>query len=345
MSKLLSSPLYVAWDATYKCNLSCKHCCFGDRNTCNSKEELSTEEAKRMIDELSKLKIISFQFAGGEPMLRNDFIELVEYVSSKNIVTSIATNGLFINKEIAAKLKKIGIATVQVSLDGANKDNHEFIRGKDTFDNTVKAIQELVNQDIPVLIATFINKNNIDRVEEIVEFAYKMGVKNIRLQFLLQQGNAVDNLDNLIVSNDELESMVKRVRQHPRILNGDVKCLLPCFYANFVEESHSQNNLAKSKFLTNSCGAGTCSININPYGDITACGILTDEKWNCGNIREDSIEHIWNNSDKFDIWRGQQGIQGKCSSCNYLSQCMGGCRASAFLGLGSIKDSDPLCWR
>ncbi|SHF24123.1 radical SAM additional 4Fe4S-binding SPASM domain-containing protein [Marinitoga hydrogenitolerans DSM 16785] len=344
MNKIFSSPIFVCWDVTYRCNLNCLHCCFGDSNNNNNvNKELTTLEAKKLFDELSDLKIISFQFAGGEPMIRKDFFELAEYVCKKNIITTVATNGLYIDKYAAKKMKNIGINGVQISLDGINEEQHEFIRGENTFSRTIEAIQHLINAKIPVSVATLVHKKNVEDLYTLINFLNSIGVKNMRLQFLLLQGNAVDNLGELFVELNKIKEIIDRVYNHSLVRQKKFNLILPCFVPSLIGQKVFNTN--KSSFLINNCGAGTCNVNINPFGDVTACGILTDEKWICGNIRENSLKTIWNKSKGFSIWRQVIELKGKCSSCDLLDDCRGGCRASAYLTTGDIKASDPLCWR
>ncbi|WP_313758699.1 radical SAM/SPASM domain-containing protein [Tissierella sp.] len=344
MNKFFSSPLYVCWDATYRCNLKCLHCCFGSRNNNDSiNEELTTSEAKRLFDELSDLKVISFQFAGGEPMIRKDFFELAEYICRKNIITTVATNGLYIDEYAARRMKNIGIRGVQVSVDGFNEEQHEFIRGKNTFLKTIEAINHLINARVPVSIATLVYRKNVDDLYTLIDFLNGIGVPNMRLQFLLPQGNAVDNLDELFVDLNEIKKIIDKLYNHPLIKQKKFNLILPCFIPSIIGQKSF--NTGKSSFLTNNCGAGTCNVNINPFGDVTACGILTDENWICGSIRKDSLKDIWNKSEGFSIWRQVTQLKGKCNSCDILDECRGGCRASAYLTTGEIDASDPLCWK
>ncbi|BBE31808.1 radical SAM/SPASM domain-containing protein [Tepiditoga spiralis] len=341
MNKIFSSPLFVCWDATYKCNLNCLHCCFGSNNKKNN--ELTTLEAKKMFDELSDLKVISFQFAGGEPMIRKDFFELAEYICKKNIITTVATNGLYIDKITSKKMKNIGIQGIQISLDGVNEKNHEYIRGKNTFSRTIEAIKHLVRVKIPVSVATLVYKKNIEDIYKLINFLNSIGVKNMRLQFLLPQGNAINNLKELFISPNKIKEIIEKLYNHPLVVQNKFNLILPCFVPSIIGTKQIKTN--KSLFLTNNCGAGTCNVNINPFGDVTACGILTDEKWICGNIRENTLKNIWSKSDGFSIWRKDIKLNGKCNYCDLLDDCKGGCRASAYLSTGDINASDPLCWK
>ena len=103
----LSAPLTVLWDITYACNLKCKHCLTsaGDR----LKDELSLEEVKEIIDQIVDMKVFNICFLGGEPLMRNDFLEILEYATKSNIGITFSTNGSLINNEVIRKLERLKV--------------------------------------------------------------------------------------------------------------------------------------------------------------------------------------------------------------------------------------------
>ena len=96
--------------------------------------------------------------------------------------------------------------------------------------------------------------------------------------------------------------------------------------------------------ISNSCGAGTTSVNIDPYGNVTACGILTGEEWYAGNLKTKELKEIWNNSFELEKWR-KYSVPNGCEECNLLSKCFGGCRANSWLLNKNFDTKDPYCWR
>lgn len=336
MKTNLNAPLFTCFDVTYRCNLKCIHCCFSEEDTSNRKE-LSTENVFYLLKELNDLRIFSFQFAGGEPFVRKDFFDIVKESSKYPYVVSIATNGTMIDASTARFLKQCNIKHVQVSLDGASVETHEFIRGRGTFDKTLNGIKSLVDAGIEVSIASVIYKKNIDAVSELCSLTKEYGCTALRLQLLLLQGNAVNNKNELTITRDKLKSIIDCA---PKLQQKyGVKIVLPCF-AQFI---NSQSNHILSKV---GCGAGVTSININPYGDVTACGILTGQEYSMGNCMSEKISDIWKDEDRWFAWRhSQENVKGKCASCGLLESCRGGCRANALLYTRDFYAEDPLCWR
>jgi len=343
MGKGFSSPLFACLDVTYRCNLDCIHCCFSPSSVTSSVDELTTIETLNFLDELDAMKIISLQFAGGEPFVRDDITEIISRTKSHKYVTSIATNGLYIDKGVASFLKDSNIRHVQVSVDGSSEKVHEFIRGSNTFTKTIEAIRFLVERGIDVSIAAVLHKNNLFDVGNMIKLCYEMNVPRIRFQLLLAQGNAVDNLNVLAIDPDCIRDIFAKISSNRLVVEEKVKVVFPCF-AQFLDVEHKLNVSILNGI---GCGAGTTSININPYGSISACGILTDDAWMLGNIREESLHSIWNDNGRWHMWRNIEAgvLKGKCQSCDVFSICKGGCRANAILYTNDFYAEDPLCWR
>lgn len=341
MKRLLSYPLFVGWDLTYRCNINCKHCFFGSFYS-DERKELSTDQIKKTIKELSENNIISLQLAGGEPLLRNNTIEIIEFSRSLGIVTTLATNGLFIDKKMAKNLKKSGVSSIQISLDGFLK-HHELIRGKNTYIRTVEGVKNVISENIPVSVAILINKFNYLKISEIITFLAEIGVDAVRLQFLLLEGRARKNSNFLYIDKNLLKETVTNALENEYIKSKKISLILPCYYPKSNEDLIENNDFSRSSFLSNSCGAGTTSLNIDPYGNVTACGILTGEKWFVGNITTENLKDIWN-SKKFDIWRNIVKPEG-CKNCSLFSSCLGGCRANSWFMHDSFFEKDPYCWR
>lgn len=333
-NRILSAPLLACWDITYRCNLSCRHCCF-DVLSATKANELTFLEGVDFINQLSSAKVISMQFAGGEPLVREDFLRLAAHASACGLRTNLATNGVLVDHSLAKELKKIGMCMVQVSLDGHSAQAHDYLRGTGMFQKTLTGIENLLSAGIRVSIASVLYKRNHSDFNKILELAASLGVKDVRCQFLLPQANGKKNLPDLYIEKSEIEILLKDIVSHPLVLEKKVSLAMPCFMT-FL------NKRARKKLFAG-CGAGTVQVNLNPYGDVTACGILTDPRWSCGNIRKTRFLEVWQNNQAFSAWREPQQIKGKCAGCDIYEECLGGCRANAFLTSGDISAEDPLC--
>ncbi len=151
----LSAPVNVTWEVTYACNLSCIHCLSdsGKRRAA----ELSTDECRRVIDDLSAMKVFQFNIGGGEPFMRPDFPDLMDYAHDKGMVTCISTNGTLIDRNIARRLDH-RLVYIQVSLDGATPESNDLIRGKGSFQKVLHALECLRERNIEVSINTVLTR-------------------------------------------------------------------------------------------------------------------------------------------------------------------------------------------
>lgn len=185
------TPLAVTWNITYRCNLQCKYCGAWERDI----KELDTKKIFNIIEQLSKLGTKFITFSGGEPLLREDLVDIIEFCWNKEIYVGIKSNGILVKKDIN-KIKKAN--RIQLSLDGP-KDIQDAIRGEGAYDRVIEAIEACKKADLKVSIATVISKYNVGQLLYILDLAkkYKIGVhfqpvdqslsansnKNIRLLF------------------------------------------------------------------------------------------------------------------------------------------------------------------
>ncbi|WPX07905.1 radical SAM protein [Anaerocellum danielii] len=180
MNRILKAPELVSWEITNQCNLRCDYCS-NDDNFYNSSLPLSTEECKKIIDNLHKAEVFRINIEGGEPFLRNDLLEIIGYLNEKGYIPKIATNGTLITRELAKELANYKISTLQISLDAPNKECYSNIRGsKIYFDKILENIEYLKEFKIPICLSMVLLKTNINLVEDFIIFAKKIKVNSVR---------------------------------------------------------------------------------------------------------------------------------------------------------------------
>jgi sulfatase maturation enzyme AslB (radical SAM superfamily) len=169
----LSAPLFVIWEITGACNLRCKHC-LSDAGK-KAPDELNTQEVKDLIDVLEKMKVFYVNFSGGEPLVRPDIFEILEYASQKKMGIDLLTNGSLITQEVIDRFENTNIFHVQVSLDGIG-GNHDDFRGIDgAFERSIEAIRLLRKANYGVSISSAVTKQNIDEIPKIIDLAVELG--------------------------------------------------------------------------------------------------------------------------------------------------------------------------
>ncbi len=290
----------VQFELTYRCNERCKYCyCVTDKST---EKELTTSEIKKILDELAEMNVLEVVFTGGDLFVRDDAFEILEYANKKRFLISVFTNGLALSDSDLIRLKKLYLKSIHFSIYSADGRIHdEFTQVKGSFKKTVSVIEKCVLLDIPTNIKTTILNINAYNIEDVLELARKLGT-TIQVGMSVSARNDGDKSSTDYRLNNEKDYL--RVM---KIVNENI--MLDC---------HSKSGKKREK-NGRVCGAGTRSLNINPYGEVFACNALLIS---CGNVRKESIKKIWNESrqlKEIKNYRFSQ-IEG-CQNCENMEYC------------------------
>ncbi|MFC1972395.1 radical SAM protein, partial [Chloroflexota bacterium] len=195
----INPPSFVVWDSTKKCNLNCIHCGSGEV----SQKELDTEEAEAFIDQLSLFGVKHFQITGGEPLLREDFTEIVNYASRKGLNISFASNGYYIDKEKVKSLCKLNVSVIQISIDGT-KETHNIIRGNpESFDRAINALKLLKDySNSKIGVSTVVMPQNIETLVRLRDKLISLNVDFWNIGTVMPAGKAENN-PSLILSKEQ----------------------------------------------------------------------------------------------------------------------------------------------
>jgi MoaA/NifB/PqqE/SkfB family radical SAM enzyme len=187
----LGAPLYVAWQITNECNLACLHCIEESGPGKAFKDELSSEEAFAVIDQLVEGEVPYVSFSGGEPMVRPDFFEMVERITKGGVGLKIETNGHYLTKENCKRLKSLGVKAVQVSLDGGTPASFNKMRVHGRFESALEGIANLKEAGVPIEINFVPAKFNVKEIGDVVDLAYRVGAYSFYTGKIMYTGNAV----------------------------------------------------------------------------------------------------------------------------------------------------------
>ncbi len=357
---ITAAPISVILEFTRLCNLKCPHCYMNtyliesDRTRLH---ELSTEEWLNCIDSLSDAGVVSITFSGGEPLLREDFFKVAEYASSKGLSSSLATNGMMIDKETVKKLKEVGIGHVEISLSSAKKDSNDALRGKGSFEKTINAAKYCMEEGMTVGLAITLTKQTKDEIEEFLELAKNIGVDlAVFLNFLpVGHASGSKNLDLDPYESEELLKTINKKRQAYDSFFRKIVVLQATHIArvcydmtedkkNFVLQQIGfikLNNPGRGNRLkyVGGCAAGRFLAAISPEGEIMPCPFL---RLKLGNIKKDNFFNIWLSDTVLNKLRDRENWNGNCGKCNHKIVC-GGCRARAYTYSGDFLESDPGC--
>jgi len=323
---------------TMACNLKCKHCYSIAGKKLNN--ELSLGEIKKVVNELKQLGAIRIFFTGGEPFIRPDILEILDYTDRNNFAIYISTNGTLINQKIINSLKCLKhLKTFQISLDGVDK-THDSIRGiPGTFDkviNTIKLVKKELKNTKIAIISTLM-KDNLDEIEKLFKLAIKFKIDIFGLVTLYPVKRSAETEDVTTSQKYKLFQQLSNIYKSYKSIKTKIGILVP---PAIIPEP-----LKEIEF---GCGY-VCSfpslLGINSNGDVAPCdGLLSYKEFILGNVRRDSLGKIYNHLLMRELRAiKSQDIKGVCRKCKYLSFCMGGCRARAFLEYRDWKAPNPLC--
>lgn len=323
--------MIVSWNTTNKCNLYCSHCYreAGEK----LKEELNTEEAKKLIQEIQKAGFKIMIFSGGEPLMREDIFELIEYASEIGLRPVLGSNGTLITKNIAEKLKSVGLMGVGISLDSLNAEKHNKFRGdKNAFRDTLLGMKNCRDIGLRFQIHTTVMEWNKDEVIPITDFAVAMGASAHHIFFLVPTGRG-ENIEEEVLNRDEHESLLKDIMNKQQEVEIEIK---PTCAPQFIRIGESMGMKLRFK---RGCLAGISYCIISPKGDVQPCAYLNRV---AGNVKDTPFNYIWENSSIFKKLRTQD-YKGSCGVCKFKHNC-GGCRArAAYYNNGDYMAEEGLC--
>jgi AdoMet-dependent heme synthase len=315
-------PLVISWNVTRKCNLKCSHC-YINASKEKLQNELTTEEGKQLIDQISKVSRPLLILSGGEPLLRNDIYELIRYGAGKGFRMGLGSNGSLLDNNVAKKLAEAGTKTVSISLDSSVPEKHDEFRGVDgSWSKAIEAVRALKKNGILVQVNTTVTQQNHSDIDNIMSLIEKLGVENFHLFFLVPTGRGVKIAD---ISPEMYEDMIKSTFAKTARHKLNVR---PSCAPQFMRIAKDMN-LDMRQWIRG-CLAGLYYCRVYPNGDVTPCPYLPIK---LGNIREKAFSQIWFNSPIMKDLRDFGQLKGKCGFCEYRKLC-GGCRARAY-GLSS----------
>lgn len=319
----LAAPVNVTWEVTFACNLHCIHCLSNSGPKRNS--ELNTDECHQVIDSLAAMKIFQLNIGGGEPFMRPDFLELLDYAHQKEIVTCISTNGTLIDKATARQLDN-KLVYIQVSLDGATAASNDTIRGRGSFDKALNALQYLRQRDIAVSINTVLTRRSFPELDRLVGLAASFGAK-LRISRFRPSGRGKQSWARLNVDREQLLKFSQWLSENLAVSTGD------SFFSVSTEER---------RFLgLNMCGACKLTCCLSPSGRVYPCAFLQEDEFQAGKLPEGSFAGIWQNSPVFHSFRRLE-IKS-CENCYRFDLCHGGCPAIAYHIQRKLGLPDPGC--
>lgn len=323
----LDAPICLTWELTYACNLQCVHCLSSSGR--RDPRELTTDECEAVIDELQRMQVFYINIGGGEPTVRKDFWHLVHYAVDHGVGVKFSTNGSGIDATVAEQLAHSDYVDVQISIDGADAETNDHVRGNGSFATAVEAMEHLRAAGFEGFkISVVMTRHNIAQVDDFRAMADRYGAQ-LRLTRFRPSGRGADSWDDLHPTDQQQRDLYHWLIDHPDVLTGD-----SFFHLSALGEALPGLNL---------CGAGRVVCLIDPIGDVYACPFVLHDEFLAGNVRDDGgFAQVWQQSDLFAELRQPQSA-GACASCGHFDACQGGCMAAKFFTGIPLDGPDPEC--
>ncbi len=346
----------VVWSTSRTCNLRCVHC-YTDSENKKYEGELTTKEGFKLIDELAEFNIPSLLFSGGEPLMRKDIFQLIEYAAKKNIRPVISTNGTLIDAQTARDIKNAGVVYVGISLDGLEEVNDRFRGVEGAFRKAMAGFENCRNANQRVGLRLTLTKQNYTDLNGIFDFIEREGINRACFYHLVYSGRGKDMFkDDLTYreSRDAMDIILRRTKDYfdrnldINILTVDNHVDGVYMYEKLKEENPAQAEEVYRLLSWNGGGAHSTGVGI---GNIDFNGnVHPDQFWqdyDLGNIRERKFGDIWFDESE-SLMKGlkhkAEFIKGRCRVCKYSDLCTGAMRVRAYRTYDDPWAPDPACY-
>jgi pyrroloquinoline quinone biosynthesis protein E len=331
MTTAVSTPLALIAELTHRCPLHCVYC----SNPLEMKhraDELSTEVWSRVFREAAQLSVLQADFTGGEPLARPDLVDLVRAARGSGLYVSLITSGLPLDEARLDALVRAGLDHIQLSFQGAREGPANEISGTKAHAHKLRVLEWLKQRPVALTLNFVIHRQNIDQLDEMLAVGESSGCGRIEFANVQYYGWAFSNREHLLPTRDQLDRSVEFLRCAAERLRGkiQVEFVVPDYYAKYPKACMG--------------GWGRKLILITPSGDALPCHaaqVIPDLRFD--NVKDRSLREIWEHSEAFEKFRGQQWMPEPCKSCDRRELDFGGCRCQAFLLAGDAAATDPVC--
>ena len=339
MKRVFSAPTTVDLCITMRCNMKCKHCfALSGRGF---PEEPTLGRLKYLIDRLNEAKVFMVTLTGGEPLIRPDFFEIVEYIKRYPIRIGLNTNAALVTNEASKKIAAAGFKSrISVSLDGSNKKSFEALRGTGTFEAVIRGIENLLRHNKRIRPFSTVTGHNFRDLENIVKLAKSLGAPCIEFNTLLRGDQAACYEDLFLSPAEKIEALEKMLELNntygPYVRGSFVRVAKKA--AKLREMPDGELSKLKAKTLQN-CNAGFGMAVVSANGKVAPCYAMLD--YTVGDLFKDSLKKIWQSSAALWEFRKMHDVSlddiEPCRNCVYKGMCNAGCRAGAYYASGKTR--------
>ena len=345
----------VVWNSTSACNLTCRHC-YANACARPAPDELTTEEARAMIDDLADMGAPVLLFSGGEPFMRKDMFELGAYARDKGMRITISSNGTLIDPATARRIKETGFVYVGVSIDGTPETHDRFRGRKGAFDEAVRGIRNCMDAGVKVGLRFTITRDNYKEIAPFVfDFLVKENIPRCCFYHLVYSGRGSKLIEHDVPHDEKRALLLDIFRKTDElakagnvleVLTVDLQADGPFIYLTLEKENpeRAENVMALLKRNRGSASGQRISC-VDQHGNVHP-----DQFWRhytFGNVKERKFSEIWRDtSDPLmaGLKNKLERVRGRCAECRFLDICGGGFRVRAEAVTGDVWAEEPACY-
>lgn len=328
---MLPAPLALIAELTHRCPLHCVYCS-NPLEMQKGAAELSTEEWVRVFQEAGRLGCLHAHLTGGEPLAREDLVELIAGAHAAGLYTNLITSGIGLSEKRLAALVEAGLEHIQLSFQGSRAELADEIAGTRSHAHKLKLAQAIRQFKLAFTVNVVVHRQNLDHLPEIIAMAEELGAGRLEIANVQYYGWALPNRDELLPTRRQLQQSQATVSAAEERLRGRMRIdyVAPDYYGRYPKACMG--------------GWGRRLILIDPAGQALPChaaGVIPGMRFD--SVRNQSLEWIWQESAAFQKFRGEAWMPEPCRSCERRAEDFGGCRCQALLLTGDAAATDPVC--
>ena len=331
MSTPIPNPLALVAELTHRCPLHCVYCS-NPLELTKRESELPADVWVRVLREAAELGVLQVDFTGGEPLARPDLTELVRAARAAGLYVSLITSGLPLDEKRLDELIAAGLDHFQLSFQGAREESAAKFSGTQTHAQKLRVAGWLKRRRVGLTLNFVIHRQNLDELEDMVRLAEEIGPGRVEFAHVQYYGWAFENRSRLLPTREQLNRSLEIIKKAEERLRGRIRVeyVVPDYYAKYPKACMG--------------GWGRKVLLVKPDGDVLPChaaNVLPGMKFE--NVQAKPLREIWQSSDSFQKYRGEEWMPELCRSCDRRAQDFGGCRCQAFLLVHDAAATDPVC--
>ncbi|MGZ7029910.1 MAG: pyrroloquinoline quinone biosynthesis protein PqqE, partial [Terriglobales bacterium] len=327
----MANPLALVAEITHRCPLHCVYCS-NPLELTSRQEELATSDWLRVFGEAAALGVLHLHLTGGEPLARADLVEMIAGARKLRLYTNLITSGIGLSRERLAQLVEAGLDHIQISFQDSSEGHANWIAGARSHAHKLELAGWIREHRIAFTTNLVVHRQNIEHLEEMIAALEGLLPDRMEIAHAQYYGWALRNRSALLPTRAQLDAAVAVVAAAEERLRGKVRIdmVVPDYYARFPKACMG--------------GWGRQLMLIDPAGRALPChaaGVIPGMRFD--NVREHTLDWIWQSSEAFQKFRGEDWMTEPCRSCDRRKVDFGGCRCQAFLRTGAARATDPVC--